>query len=177
MTIRKSVALTSLFALVGLAYAGDEATGQGKVATKGAAAQSSFDPCTLLTYDEIKSAVGWKPDSATKKGYGTTGTCTYHGPNAMLQNVAVMVGQGLADMSDSKKMAAWRAKQYVDNKITDAIVEPIGDLGVPAIRNEFGVVSVEMAVGTQLLTVTGLSVKFEQAKKLAAFALARKKKP
>jgi hypothetical protein len=49
-------------------------------------------------------------------------------------------------------------------------------LGVPAIRNEFGAVGVEMAVGKQLVTVTGLTLEFDQVKKLAALALARMQK-
>lgn len=78
-------------------------------------------------------------------------------------------------MSDSRKMADWRANQHKEYKVADAIVEPLEGLGVPAIRNEFGVVAIEMAVGTQLVTVSSISANFEQVRKLAGFVLARMK--
>jgi hypothetical protein len=93
----------------------------------------------------------------------------------MLQQISLLVGQGMPDMSDSRKMADWRAKQYKEYKVTDAIVEPVEGLGVPAIRNEFGVVAIEMAVGTQLVSVGGISANFEQVRKLAGFVVARMK--
>jgi hypothetical protein len=138
-------------------------------------ATSDFDPCALLSFEEIKSTLGWSPDSSQKKVYGTTGNCTYFGPSALTQQISLLVGQGMPDMSDSRKMADWRAKQYVDYKVTDAIVEPVEGLGVPAIRNEFGVVAIEMAIGGQLVSVGSISAKLEQVRALAGFVVARMK--
>jgi hypothetical protein len=59
--------------------------------------------------------------------------------------------------------------------VTDAVVEPVEGLGVPAIRNESGVVAIEMAVGAQLVTVGSIAANFEQVRKLAGFVLARMK--
>lgn len=175
MMIRTALAVTTLLPLM-VVGAGSGYAAQSKLAEPATAATTNFDPCSLLTYDEIKSAVGWKPDSSRAKAYGSTGNCTWYGPNAMTQNVALLIGQGMPDMSSSKTMAQWRAKQYTDYKVKDAIVEPVEGLGVPAIRNEWGTVGIEMAVDKQLVSVSGLTLKFDQVKKLAAFVLARMKK-
>ena len=173
MITRAAVAMTSFLSLLCSGCGGNEEA--RSVAQQTAVAQSSFDPCALLTADEIKSTLGWAPDSSTKKAYGTTGTCNYFGPNAVEQQVSLLVGVGLAAMSDSRKMADWRAKQYADYKVSDAIVEPVSDLGVPAIRNEFGIVAIEMAVGSRLVTVSSLSAKFDKVHALAALVLAHLK--
>ena len=174
MSMRTALAMTTLLPLMTLGC-GDGKAEQKKAPEQAAAAQTNFDPCALLTADEIKSAAGWAPDSSQKKPYGSTGSCTYFGPNALTQNVAILVGQGMPEMSDSRKLADWRRKQYADYKVTNATVEPIDDLGVPAIRNEFGVEGVEMVVGKQLVTVSGLTLKADQVKKPAGIVLARMK--
>ena len=173
MTTRTALSLTIFLPLV--ACSGDKTAEQASSSEQAAASQTTFDPCALLASDEIMGTLGWSPDSTQKKAYGTTGNCTYFGPNAMTQQVSLLVGQGMPDMSDSRKMADWRANQYKDYKVADAIVEPVEGLGVPAIRNEFGVVAIEMAVGTQLVSVGSISANFEQVRKLAGFVLARMK--
>ena len=172
MTTRTAVSLT---VFISLFACGGERASEQNTPSEQAASATSFDPCGLLTNDEIKGTLGWSPDSSQKKAYGSTGNCTYFGPNAMLQQVSLLVGQGMPDMSDSRKMADWRARQYTDMKVTDAIVEPVEGLGAPAIRNEFGVVAIEMAIGSQLVSVGSISANFEQVRKLAAFVLARMK--
>lgn len=174
MSVRTALAMTSLLPLMALGC-GEGKADQKKAPQQAAAAQTNFDPCALLTSEEIKSAAGWAPDSSQKKPYGGTGSCTYFGPNALTQNVAILVAAGMPDMTDSRKMADWRRKQYADYKVTNATVEPIEDLGVPAIRNEFGVEGVEMVVGNHLVTVSGLTLKADQVKKLAGLVLARMK--
>lgn len=173
MIMRPFIAMASLLSLAILGCGGSEQTDHAEPQGDTAAAQTDFDPCALLTFDEITSAVGWTPDSSAKKAYGTTGNCTYYGPNPYTQVVAVLVGQGMPDMSDSKKMADWRSAQYKDSKVADFTVEPVEGLGVPAIRNEFGVVAVEMAVKDQLVSVSSLTASFDQVRKLAGFVLAR----
>jgi hypothetical protein len=171
--MRTALSLTILLPLV--ACGGDKTAEQAPASEQAAASETSFDPCALLSSEEIMGTLGWSPDSSQKKTYGTTGNCTYFGPNAMLQQISLLVGQGMPDMSDSRKMADWRARQYTDYKVTDAIVEPVEGLGVPAIRNEYGVVAIEMAVGAQLVTVGSIAANFEQVRKLAGFVLARMK--
>jgi len=72
-------------------------------------------------------------------------------------------------------MSDWRAKQYADSKVADAIVEPVEGLGVPAIRNEFGIVAIEMAIKDQLVSVSSISANLEQTRQLAGFVVARMK--
>lgn len=173
MIMRPVFAMTSLLVFSMLGCGGSEQPDETQASPAAATAQSDFDPCALLTFDEISATVGWKPDSSVKKAYGTTGNCTYHGPNPYTQVVSVLVGQAMPDMSDSRTMADWRSAQYKDSKVTDFIVEPVEGLGVPAIRNEFGVVAIEMAVKGQLVSVTSLSAPFEQVRKLAGYVVAR----
>lgn len=173
MIMRPAFAMTSFFTLAVLGCGGSEQTDQAQAPPEAAVAQTDFDPCALLTFDEISTTVGWKPDSSVKKAYGTTGNCTYHGPNPYTQVVSVLVGQGMPDMSDSRKMADWRTAQYKESKVPDFIVEPVEGLGIPAIRNEFGMAAVEMAVKDQLVSVTSLSAPYDQVRKLAEFVAAR----
>lgn len=175
MIMRPAFAVTSLLTFALFAGCGGSEQTDQTQAPPEAAAQTDFDPCALLTFDEISETVGWKPDSSVKKAYGTTGNCTYHGPNAYTQVVAVLVGQGMPDMSDSRKMADWRSAQYKESKVpvTEFIVEPVEGLGVPAIRNEFGSVAIEMAVKDQLVSVSSLTASFDQVRKLAGYVVAR----
>lgn len=174
MTTRTALSTTLLLPLLAVGCGGSTAD-QAKATEQTAAAESNFDPCALLTYQEISSVLGWAPDSSRKQAYGTTGNCTYYGPNALTQTIALLVGQGMPDMSDATKMAEWRAKQYVDYGVKDAVVEPLEGLGVPAIRNEFGVVAIEMAVGSQLVSVSSIAANFDQVRTLAGFVLNRMK--
>jgi hypothetical protein len=172
VTTHTGVAISALLSLAAFGCAAEQEDQPGGTA-EAAVAQTDFDPCALLTFVEISATVGWKPDSSVKKTYGTTGNCTYHGPNAYTQVVSVLVGQGMPDMSDSRKMADWRSAQYKESNVSDFIVEPVEGLGVPAIRNEFGVVAIEMAVRDQLVSVTSLTASFDQVRKLAGFVVAR----
>lgn len=172
MTMRRLIAVTALLSSMALGCGGDNVPQTANPVAEAAAPSSSLDPCSLLTYDEIASAVGWKPDSSTKEA----GNCTYHGPSAYTQNIMILLGQGMPDMPDSRALREWRAKQYANYTKANAIVEPIEGLGVPAIRNEFGsTVAVEMVVGKQLVTVTGSTLKHEEVQRLAGFVLARMK--
>jgi hypothetical protein len=144
--------------------------GEPKQATQESASTDraqDFDPCSLLTREEISSAMSWTPDSSQHKWYGTTGNCTWFGPGSIPKTVALLVGQGMSDMSSSAAMAEWRAKQYKNSGITDAIVEPVEGLEVPAIRNELGgVAAVEMAIKGKLVTISSIA-DFAQVRALA----------
>ena len=171
MTTRTAFSLTIVLPLLVASCGGEAAEQQTQSAVQAVA--SDFDPCALLTSEEIKTALAWSPDSSQKKAYGTTGNCTWFGPST--QQVSLLVGQGMPDMSDSRRMSDWRAKQYADSKVADAIVEPVEGLGVPAIRNEFGIVAIEMAIKDQLVSVSSISANLEQTRQLAGFVVARMK--
>ena len=73
----------------------------------------------------------------------------------------------------STAMAEWRAKQYRDQCITDARVEPVDGLGVPAIRTELaGVAAAEMAIKGKLVTVSSVA-EFSRVKSLSGPVVAR----
>jgi hypothetical protein len=142
-------------------------------------AGNAIDPCSLLTAAEIEATLGWKVAKTEPKSYGATGNCTYTSANPYgrkgMEQVSILIGQGMPDMSSAGAMAQWRLKQYEGPSYKDigAIVEPVEGLGVPAIRNEVaGLLTLEMAVGKQLVSV-GVFGSLEQARALGEKALAR----
>ncbi len=144
----------------------------GDTGTTDATAMASVEVCALLTSPEIQTALSWTPDSTAGQSYGTTGSCTFFGPNTM-QQVSLLVGQGMPDMSSSAAMATWRSEQYTEYKVTDAIVKSLDGLGVPAIQNEYGgLMTIEMAVGSQLVSVSSLAT-VEQMRSIASVVLGR----
>ncbi len=138
-----------------------------------AEAPSDFDACALLTTEEIQASLAWVPDSTQKKSFGTTGNCTWFGPGGAMEQVSLLVGQGVPEMSSSTTMAQWRTRQYTNYGVTDAIVEPLDGLGVAAIRNEYGgLVAIEMAVRGQLVTVSSIAT-LDQVRSLASLVVGR----
>lgn len=170
MTLSSRTALWfSLLGVIGCGGAPEEAA-QPAVQ---AAGQSDFDACALLTTEEIQASLAWVPDSTQKNSYGTTGNCTWFGPGGAMEQVSLLVGAGVPEMSSSATMAQWRAGQYANYGVTDAIVEPIEGLGVPAIRNEYGgLVAIEMAVRGQLVTVSSIATS-DQVRALAGLVVGR----
>lgn len=159
---------------------GNKEAGQSVSAPQAAApAENSLDPCALLTAAEIEAVLGWKVATTEPKSYGTTGNCTYTSANPYgkggMQQVTLLVGQGMPDMNSASAMAQWRLKQYEGPSYKDLgpIVEPVEGLGVPAIRNEVaGLLTLEMAVGKQLVSV-GVFGSLEQARALGEKVLMR----
>jgi hypothetical protein len=95
-------------------------------AASGAPAQNSFDPCTLLTADEVQAALGWKPASTDRvvgqiKG---TGVCKYTSEKGTMARVPEQLRVGitvcptnmpctsLPDFASSEEMLAFRKKGY-----------------------------------------------------------------
>jgi len=153
-----------------------------------AAAAASFDPCALLTAEEVEAAVGWKP--ATAEPYpqaNGTGHCKYTGAGGMTggmpEQLDVGIGVCLTNMpcaelpefASSAELAAYRRKGYEGaNAGLDPTIEPVEGLGVPAIRHELaGLLAVEMAIGGKRLAYVETWAPFEVARGLAEKALAR----
>jgi hypothetical protein len=173
---------TSLMLIVG---ACDKGPLSGNQKTSGSTPEASspagdtVDPCSLLTAAEIETILGWKVAKTEPKSYGATGNCTYSSANPYgkkgMEQVSILIGQGMPDMSSANAMAKWRLKQYEGPtyKDLDPIVEPVEGLGVPAIRNEVaGLLALEMAVGNKLVSVSVFGT-LDQAKALGEKALAR----
>lgn len=152
-----------------------------KPSTQASESAKDIDPCAFLTAEDIETALGWKVAKTEAKAYGATGTCTYSSATPYtaqgLQQVSVVIGQGMPDMSTSEAMAQWRLKQYSGESYKDVkpIVKPVEGLGVPAIQNGFeGLFGIEMAVGGKLITVS-LFDSLQPARALAEKVLARAK--
>ena len=146
------------------------AQAQAAGATSG---KSSIDECSLLTVEQVSAAVGWK---VQKSGPVTSGRgCHYTGPREFADLAAIIVSSGMPPMSNSQQMAEWRRKQVKPGGDIEFVIEPIEDLGMPAIQNSIrgaGIWGVEASVRGRLLTVSttaGLSA----AKALARAAAAR----
>lgn len=141
--------------------------------------EKTIDPCALLKAEEIEAALGWKVATTEVKAYGDTGTCTYASatPYTMkgLQQLSLVIGRGMPDMSSSEAMAKWRLAQYSGEsyKNMNPIVKPVEGLGVPAIRNGFErTFGIEMAVGDKLISLS-LFDSLEPARALAQKVVAR----
>lgn len=177
-----SIALAVLLLVAAACDSGNKGanpTASAPVPQASAPAGDAFDPCSLLTVAEIEAVLGWKVAKMEPKRYGATGNCTYTSANPYgkdgMQQVTLLVGQGMPDMSSASAMAQWRLKQYEGPSYKDigAIVEPIEGLGVAAIRNEVGgLLTLEMAVGKQLVSV-GVFGSLEQARALGEKVLMR----
>lgn len=153
-----------------------------------AAAAASFDPCALVTADEVEAAVGWKP--AAVEPYpqpNGTGHCKYTGAGGMTGGVPEQLDVGigvcptnmpcteLPEFASSAELAAYRRKGYEGaNAGLDPTIEPVEGLGVPAIRHELaGLLAVEMAIGGKRLAYVETWAPFEAARGLAEKVLAR----
>ena len=95
-----------------------------------------IDPCALLTSAEIESATGWK---VTRSGWNkSTGACEFFGPNDMRDVVTVALLPGPRAVATSDDLAAWRKGQIGPRNEAGLVIQPLPDVGVPAIRNDFG---------------------------------------
>ena len=100
------------------------------------AGKAKIDPCALLTKAEVESATGWK---VSRSGLSkSTGACEYFGPNDMLDVVTVAVLPGPRAVATSNDLATWRKGQIGPKNEAGLVIQPILDVGVPAIRNDFG---------------------------------------
>lgn len=136
--------------------------------------ESKVDACSVLTPAEIGAVTGEKSVEPKREAYGSVGTCNFHSATQLFPVVSVILAPGLAKMTSSAEMAAWRSKQGTSWGDIKVIIEPVEGLGAPAIRNEVegtGLVTVEVAVRGMLLDVTTSSL--ERSKNLAVKAMAR----
>jgi hypothetical protein len=157
-----------LLATVVTACGGESSESQ--TSSKGA----DIDACALLTAEEIQAAAGWTPVAPKGETYGSTKTCSYVGPNAMTQTIALVVARPAPKVSTSAELAARRNEAAKREPSIKMVITPIEGLGKPAVRSDVeggSTATVEVVVGRHLLAV-GTS-DFEVAKALASKALAR----
>jgi len=163
--------------------AGDNAAQTQAAAT----VDDSFDPCALVTVDEVAAAVGWQPAAVTPTtGAGGTGTCNYLGADslaAVVQRVEVGIDkcpynmpcyEDLPNFQSSQDLAEYREKGYTGSYAGAATVEPLEGWSVPAIHQDMlGVHSVELYVGPNRLAYVVTYADFDVARGLAEKMMAR----
>lgn len=120
------------------ACSGEKGNADAAAGTTASSAQTTpkIDPCALLTPTDVESATGWK---VTKSGVSKlTGACEFFGPNDVLDIVTVSVVAGPSPIVTSADLAAWRKAQIGPKNEAGLVIQPVDDVGVPAIRNDFG---------------------------------------
>jgi len=143
--------------------------------------EKGINSCALLTNEEIEAALGWKVATAEARDFGATGACTYSSSTPYsaqgFQQLSLVIGDGLVDISNSEAMAQWRLGQYSGEsaKNPSLIVKPLEGLGVPAIQNGMAsMFGIEIAVGDKLVTLSPFDA-LAPAQALAAKVIARVK--
>jgi hypothetical protein len=169
--VARAVALATAIASAGCS---SSETGESKDIPAAARtnAAAKVDPCAVVTPEEVKAAVGWTVQKSQLNG----AVCNFTGPNEFRDMAAVLVSAGMRTMASSEEMAKWRLDQTKGESYKDIkfIIEPIPDLGVPAIRNEVegaGIVGVESYVRGRLLTIS--TATLEGSKALTRSAIPR----
>ena len=153
-----------------------------------AAADDSFDPCALLTAEEVTAAVGWQPTQVkpVKQG-GGLGVCDYSTADSLaMPPQKVEVGilkcpynipcyEDLPNFGSSQELADYRKKDYEGGMYADAAtIAPLEGLGVPALHQDLlGLHSVEMYVGHNRLAYVTTFTDLQTARSLADKVLPR----
>lgn len=182
--------LTTAVALIGCRQSKPQSTVSGSTAQP-AASTASFDPCALLTNDEVQAAVGWAVVKATPYVTGDRGHCVYQGEKGKTVLPPEEVDAGVvpcwpnfpcaSDMpkkfSDSAALAAYVAKLYEGYSANfDPEITPLEDLGVPAIMHELATLySTEMWLGYKRLAFVSVWSSESGARSLGEKVLARAK--
>ena len=168
---------------------GSEPVEQAAPATSPPRASASFDPCSLMTREEVQAAVGWTVTQTKPIPQGALGHCVYsgegmtaEGPREVDLGIGVCFsnmpcGAGLPAFASSAELAAYRRKGYEGSTILGDLkptIEPVEGLGVPAIRHELaGQKSVELGLGRERLAYVELWGSFDAALALAKQLLTR----
>jgi hypothetical protein len=156
-----------------------------------AANTNSWDPCALLSADEVQAAVGWKPSTVKPYTRGDLGSCTYTGPRGneftaagAPQKVEAGIGicptnmpcQELPEFASSEDMVKYRRDLYKDTNLggVNPSIVAIQGLGVPAIEHEMaGLRAFEMAIGGKKLAYVTSWESSEATRSLAEKMLPR----
>lgn len=155
------------------------------------AASSSFDPCALLTKEEVGAAVGWTVVKATPYVTGERGHCVYQGEKGKAVLPPEEVDAGVipcwpnfpcqSDMpksfGSSAALASYRTKLYEGNAYNlDPEITPIEGLGVPALMHELATLyNMEMWLGDRRLAYVSVWESEDAARTLGEKVLARAK--
>lgn len=155
------------------------------------AATSSFDPCTLLTAEEVQAAVGWAVAETTPYPSGDGGRCVYKGADATglppqsvdagvsvcLSNFPCTGEEGWAQLLSSSAVMADYLRNKFKGTSAEALepkVDAVEGLGVPATMLEMaGQYTLEMVLGDRRIASAETWVSAEATRSLAEKVLAR----
>lgn len=152
-------------------------------------AGASFDPCSLLTKEEVEAVAGWSVAKATPYVTGDRGHCVYQGEKGNAGLPPEEVDAGViscwfnfpcgSDMphvfASSEALAAYRAKLYEGNSYNlDPQITPLDDVGVPALMHELATLyTMEMWLGDRRLAYVSVWDSDAGARTLGQSLLAR----
>lgn len=160
------------------------------------ATSGAFDPCTLLTADEVQGTLGWAVSKSSPYVTGDRGHCRYESEKSNTVFPVEQAEVGViacftnfpcpADMPErfasSAEMAAFRTKLYQDQAKTSsmgdlgATIAPIEGIDHPAIMHELGgQYSLELQLAPQRTLYVSVWTSADAARSLGEKALARAK--
>jgi len=150
-------------------------------------ASGSFDPCTLLTKEEVAAAVGWQPVKVESVPWEDgMGKCQFAGGKSGLMPPQELEAgilkcptnmpcyEDLPNFASSKELAAWRTKLYEGSPYAGvATITPLEGMRVPAIDHDMGVHAIEMYIARNRLAYVQTWAGADTARALAEKVLAR----
>lgn len=174
----------------GGAGAGEAPPASAEVAAGDAASSPAggWDPCTILTHEEIQAQMGWAVVTATAYPSGNQGRCVYEGaqgksaypPETVEAGVVACFanfpcGAGLGPFGSSADLLAFRQKLYQESSMAlEPAIAAVEGLGAPAIMHELGgEYSLEVWLGPSRLVVVAVWGSEAAARALGEKALAR----
>jgi hypothetical protein len=184
----------SVFLVFLLGCGGKDAAPAGAAAEAPATpAASSFDPCALLTNEEVQAALGWVVAKASPSVNGNMGGCMYEseksnmvvpfeqlnvGVTMCFTNLACSTFDMPKSFSSSGAMVEARKKAYEESgnaKYLEMVtITPVEGLGVPAIMHDMAtLLSLEMSVGDGRIAYVSAWGSPEATRSLAEKLLAR----
>ena len=166
----------------------DSAAAAAAVPTAG-----SFDPCTLLTQEEVQAALGWAVAQATPSARGNLGSCAYKseksntvvpfeqldvGITSCFTNLACSTFDMPKAFGSSEAMVEARKKAYEESGNAQYLemvtITPVEGLGVPAIMHDMAtLLTLEMSMADGRLAYVSSWGSAEATRSLAEKMLAR----
>lgn len=169
--------------------AAPKAEADSAAAGTSASVGSGFDPCTLLTSEEVEAAMGWAVAKTTPYANGDRGHCVYESArgNTVLPPEQVDAGvipcwtnfpcqsDAPDQFASSAALVSYRLKLYQGGSMPlDPAITPIDGLGAPALMHELATqYTMEAWLGHQKLAYVSVWDSESAARSLGEKVLAR----
>ena len=187
------MAPVALLAGLLLGCGGKDAAPGDSAAAAAVPTAGSFDPCALLTQDEVQAALGWAVAKATPSARGDLGSCAYVseksntvvpfeqldvGITTCFTNLACSTLDMPKSFGSSGAMVEARKKAYEESgnaKYLEMVtITPVEGLGVPAIMHDMAtLLTLEMSVADGRIAYVSSWGSAEATRSLAEKMLAR----